>query len=145
MQKEKKFRNTIEDIKKRYYNDEDVSVLEREYREKLKDYCNTAVPVQTGFFGEPFLVTVIEYDREDAWGCRPYSALVSPASAADAQKTILDAIEEYYDNSGFYDEVTDLSDEDLIRIFLAEADFAVMRYFVEGVNAESECRQFSKY
>ena len=125
------------------HEEEDPELLAQEYTGTIKEYCDTVEPVRTGMFGEPFLVTVIDYDKEDAWACHPYSVLVSPSNAEEAEATMLNEIEEYYKNTEFYDVVTDMLPEDLVRIFLAEADFSVIRYFSEKTNCRSECRDFS--
>ena len=139
------YMSIIGDVKYRYSTDEELESVRREYNKKAKFYCDTVEPARTALSEDPFLVTVIACDKEDAWGCTPHSVLVSREYAKKAEDTMTKAITEYYRNMGFHDEVTGLGTEDLVRIFLAEANFPVMCYFIEGNNCEARCRNFRQY
>lgn len=137
------YKSIIGDVKYRYSIDEKLESVRQEYNKNAKTYCDTAEPARTALSEDPFLVTVIEYDRDDAWGCTPFSVLVSREYAKKAEDTMTEAITEYYENTDFHDEVTGLEPEDLVRIFLAEANFPVMRYFIEN-NCAARCRDFKQ-
>ena len=142
------YETLISGIKSRYRDaengdEEGLESVRREYDSKAKEYCDTAEPAAAGLSEDLVLVTVIDYDREDAWGCEPYSVLVKREHAEKAENTLTAAIAEYYDTD-FHSEVTGLGPKDLIRIFLAEADIPIIQYFVKEDNCRAECRNFNK-
>lgn len=138
-----KYAELTRHLKEKYYNEEDLNEIRDEYDSRVKEYCESARPHETEDLADAFLVTEIKYDREDAWGCRPYSLLVKKEDQEKASTLLKDALREYYSCCYFHDNVTDLLPRDIVRIFAAEADFPIIMFFSENEpckNAASDCR-----
>lgn len=130
-------------LKERYYDEGDREEISRDYKSSAKEYCDSVRPRETKDLANAFLVTEIEYDQEDDWGCRPHSLLVKKEDREKASSLLNDALREYHNCCDFHDEVTGLSPKDIVRIFAAEADFPIIKFFSEDEpceNAYSNCK-----
>lgn len=125
----KKYDLLIDPIKERYYNNENFNDCKKRYKVEAEKYCLSAVPV-TQHIDETALVTIIDYNIT-AYGCLPFSVLVRPSDVKKAKELMTEALREFWQHQDFHGEVTGFYQEDIIRIFLSEADFPVSGYFIK--------------
>lgn len=118
----------IEKLKKEYYNSDNDGLEElRNEFDKLQLSKVDFIRDEEHKHGKLFVCPDTEWEF-------PVVYEIAPEVMEHAQKVIYDAILEYYRESDFWDEVTDILPENLVKIYTRIHEIPIIRYFpVEDV------------